>query len=118
MDEGLGKRLFDFAIRVIEYCRKLPKGKEYDVIKTQLIKSATSAGANYEEAQGAISKPDFINKINISLKEMREANYWLRIINGITRTDDELILLINESEELKKILGAIYSKSSNSKTKK
>ncbi len=118
MDEGLGKRLFDFAVRVIEYCRTLPKSKEYDIIKTQLIKSSSSAGANYEEAQGAISKPDFINKINISLKEMRESNYWLRILNDVTKADSDLTLLLKESEELKKILGAIYSKSSNSKTTK
>ena len=115
MDEGLGKRLFDFTIKVIEYCRKLPKGKEYDIIKSQLIKAASSAGANYEEAQGAISKPDFINKINISLKEMREANYWLRIVNGITKNETDLTFLIKESEELKKILGSIYSKSSKAK---
>ncbi|MEW6652573.1 MAG: four helix bundle protein [Bacteroidota bacterium] len=50
------------------------------MISNQLIKSSTSSGANYEEAQGAISKPVFFNKINISLKEMRETNYWLRII--------------------------------------
>lgn len=46
MDEGLGKRLFDFAIRTILYCRKLPKTREYQVISYQLIKSATSSGAN------------------------------------------------------------------------
>ena len=112
MDNGLGKRLFDFAVRVIKYCRTLPKTKEYDIIKNQLIKSSTSSGANYEEAQGGSSKADFVNKINISLKEMRESNYWLRIINEISETEDELILLIKESEELKRILGSIYSKSS------
>ncbi|MFC2136278.1 four helix bundle protein, partial [Bacteroidota bacterium] len=74
MDEGLGNRLFNFAVTVLKYCRNLPKSKEYDIIKNQLIKSATSAGANYEEAQGAASKPDFFNKINIALKEMRESN--------------------------------------------
>lgn len=112
MDEGLGKRLFDFAVRVIKYCRTFPRLKEYDIIKYQLVKSSTSSGSNYEEAQGAISKPDFINKINISLKEMRESNYWLRIIREISELDNELILLIKESEELKNILGSIYSKSS------
>ena len=110
MDKGLGKRIFDFAVRIIKYCRKLPKGKEYDIIKTQLIKAATSGGANYEESQGAISKPDFFNKINIALKEIREANYWLRILKEISRMDDELIYLIGESTELKNILGAINSK--------
>lgn len=51
MDKGLGKRIFDFVIRVIKYCRRLPKGREYDVIKTQLIKAATSSGANYSPRQ-------------------------------------------------------------------
>jgi four helix bundle protein len=111
MDIGLGKRLFDFAVRVIKYCRQLPKSKEYDIIKNQLIKSATSSGANYEEAQGASSKADFINKIKIALKEMRESNYWFRIIISIKETENELEFLLKESEELKKILGAISSKS-------
>jgi len=51
MDTGLGKRLFDFAVGVIKYCRKLPKSKEYDIIKNQLIKSSTSSGANYSPRQ-------------------------------------------------------------------
>jgi four helix bundle protein len=111
MDKGLGKRIFDFAVRVIRYCRKLPKGIEYEIIRTQLIKAATSSGANYEESQGAISKPDFFNKINIALNEIRETNYWLRVLKEISKIDDELIYLINESIEFKNILGAINSKS-------
>ena len=70
----LQKRLFDFAVNVIKLIRKLPKGKEYDVISYQLIKAATSIGANYDEAQGAVSKPDFSNKIGIALKEMNLMN--------------------------------------------
>ena len=111
MDEGLGKRLFDFAVRTVKYSRMLPKAKEYQIISYQLIKSSTSSGANYEEAQGSISKPDFFNKINISLKEMRETNYWLRIIKEIKDLDNEIDYLLNESLELKRILGAINSKS-------
>ncbi len=111
MDMGLGKRLFDFAVNVIKYCRKLPKSKEYDIIKNQLIKSSTSSGANYEEAQGASSKADFFNKINISLKEIRESNYWIRIVKEIKETDSELEFLFKESLELRSILGAISSKS-------
>jgi len=49
-------------------------------LRYQLAKSSTSSGANYEEAQGAISRADFKNKVHISLKEMRESHYWLRII--------------------------------------
>jgi len=112
MDEDLGKRLFKFAISVIKYCRNLPKSKEFDIIKNQVIRSSTSSGANFEEAQGAGSKPDFFNKINISLKEMRESNYWIRIIREIKEMDDELNFLLKESIELKKILGSISSKSS------
>lgn len=111
MDSGLGKRLFDFAVRVIKYCRKLPKSNEYDIIKNQLMKSSTSSGANYEEAQGAISKADFFNKINICLKEMRESNFWIRIVKEIRDSDSELESLLRESFELKSILGAISSKS-------
>jgi len=115
MDKGLNKRLFDFAVRVIKLCRRLPKSKEYDIIQYQLTKASTSSGAYYEEAQGAISTADFINKINISLKEMRESNYWLRITKEITKIDRELLYLVNESEELKKIVGSIYSKASKNK---
>ncbi|MBK7380867.1 MAG: four helix bundle protein [Ignavibacteriales bacterium] len=51
MDEGLGNRLFDFAVRIIKFCRALPRGKEYEIIKYQLIKSSTSSGANYSPRQ-------------------------------------------------------------------
>ena len=51
MDEGLGDRLFKFAVDVINHCRSLPRAKEYDIIKNQLIKAATSSGANYSPRQ-------------------------------------------------------------------
>lgn len=106
------KTVIWFSVNIIKFCRKLPIGKEYQIISNQLIKSSTSSGANYEEGQGAISKPDFFNKINISLKEMRESNYWLWIIKEIKTEDEEIEYLLNESNELKRILGSISSKSS------
>ena len=103
--------LFEFAVKVIKSLQKLPNSPEFRVIHYQLIKSATSAGANYEESQAASSKLDFRNKIYISLKEMRETNYWLRIMAALEMGDLKLIkTLIKESEELKKILGSITSK--------
>ena len=78
--------------------------------KYQLIKSATSAGANYEEAQSASSKSDFKNKVNISLKEMSESKYWLKVLFEITiiyNYHSILDPLIKESKELDKILGSI-----------
>jgi len=85
------------------------------VIKYQLVKSSTSAGANYEESQSGSSTADFIYKVKISLREIRESNYWLRLIretinNLNTITLLELNKLIDESEQLKKILGSIVVK--------
>ncbi len=110
MENELSKRLFDFSVRVIKYTRKLPKSKENDVIVYQLIKSVTSAPSNYEEAQAASSRADFKNKVNISLKEMRETNFWLRLLKALDNKSDDLDYLIAESKELKDILGAICSK--------
>lgn len=107
----LEDRLFGFSIEVIKLLRKIENTVEIKVIKNQLTKSATSVGANYEEAQAASSKQDFRNKIKISLKEIRETNYWLRIIKELKIGDRvEVEKLEKESEELKKILGSIAVK--------
>jgi len=107
----LDRRLFDFSIAVIKTMRQLPNNPESKVIHYQLTKSVTSAGANYEEAQAAASKLDFRNKIYISLKEIRETNYWLRIINELELLDKtEIQPLLDESVELKKIFGSITAK--------
>jgi len=108
----LQKRLFNFAVNIIILIRKLPKGKEYDVICYQLIKASTSSGANYEEAQAAVSKADFANKTGISLKEMCESNYWIRLVIAITPDIHEWKIIEEESVELKKVLGSIYAKTS------
>ena len=109
----LSKRLLIFAVRIIKFLRLLPKSAEYNVIRYQLIKSATSSGANYDEAQSGSSKADFHNKVNISLKEMSESNYWLEIIRAVIDTDydkEELSWLMKESDELEKILARIVLK--------
>ena len=110
MDKDLSKRLFDFGLGLIKMCRALDKSIGNNVISHQLIRSSTSLGANYEEAQSASSRADFKNKINIALREMREANYWLRILSELDGHQNKIKLLISESEELKKILGSISSK--------
>jgi four helix bundle protein len=73
IENELQERLFRFAIEVIKMLRTLKGGSELLVIRPQLIKASSSSGANYEEAQGAVSGPDFGNKVGISLKEMRES---------------------------------------------
>jgi four helix bundle protein len=108
----LQKRLFKFAVDVIKVVRKLPKGVDYLIISRQLVKSSTSSGANYDEAQGAVSKADFTNKVGISLKEMRESNYWIRIVIAVLDNHDDWTPLNTESQELMHILGSIYTKTS------
>ena len=109
----LSDRLLNFSISSIKLLRKLPNTQEYKVIKFQLIKSSSSSGANYEEAQGASSKADFTNKVRISLKEMRESNFWFKVIKGINtneKLNEEINNLVKESQELKNILGSICVK--------
>jgi four helix bundle protein len=109
---NLQKRLFNFAVDTIKSVRNLPKGKEYDVISWQILKSASSVGANYDEAQGAVSRADFSNKTGIALKEIRESNYWIKLIVATTENNKDWMELMKESFELMKILGSIYSKTS------
>ena len=110
-DHDLVDRTFKFSVEVIPFLRTMKYTKENDVIRYQLAKSATSIGANYEEAQGAFSKDDFRYKISICLKEAKESNYWLRIVKETKIDTSETIdRLINESDELKKILASILLK--------
>ena len=108
----LADRLINFAADVIKFLGTLTNVPESKIIKYQLAKSAGSSGANYEEAQAGSSKADFTNKVRISLREMRESNYWLRLIkaSGLTCNSKERDKLINESRELKNILGSIVQK--------
>lgn len=109
-DNDLLQRFFDFAVRVIKLSKDLSNTTEMKVVKNQLIRAVTSIGANYEEAQAGSSKSDFINKVNISLKEARETNYWLRLIKEVENTNLEIEEIIQESKEIKNILGAIVKK--------
>jgi four helix bundle protein len=110
-ENDLLERTFNFGIRCLKLLRTLPNSSEYQIIKYQLGKSATSVGANYEEAQAGSSKADFKNKIRIALKEARESNYWLRVLKALEDTsNEELDFLVNESKELKNILASILKK--------
>ena len=117
MDIDLAERIFKFAVRVIKFLRNLPNEPEFNNIRFQLSKSSSSSGANYAEAQAAYSKADFLFKIDISLREMRESNYWLRLIDATSEFEGilkvELTDLIKESAELKNILGKISSSTRN-----
>ncbi len=110
-ENDLLERTLKFGVDSLKFLRTLPSNEETKVIKYQLIKSATSVGANYEESQGASSKADFENKIRIALKEARESNYWFRVMAALEYESDLLIELLQESKEIKNIFGAILLKS-------
>ncbi len=110
MENELNERLFKFSISTLKFLSSLPLSPEFKILRYQLAKSSTSAGANYEEAQGAISRADFKNKVFISLKEMRESHYWLRIIKQLENKNNNIDSLLKEATELKNILGSICCK--------
>jgi four helix bundle protein len=111
-DYNLGKRIFDFVVALLKFTPQLEKNPEINTIRNQVVRSATSTGANYEEAQAAYSKQDFCHKLSISLKEIREINYWLRLIKELDRKNENLVIpFIEESDELMNNLGSILVKS-------
>jgi len=79
-EEEMKQRTKQFALRVIKLVAALPKSREADVIGRQLLRSATSVGANYRSACRARSKADFISKIGIVEEESDESLYWLELI--------------------------------------
>ena len=76
----IDERTFDFALQIIELYKFLNTKNEY-IFSKQLLRSATSVGANVEEAQAAQSRKDFISKMSIASKEARESKYWIRLLD-------------------------------------
>src|SRR5512141_1073962 len=74
--ENIAMRLLVFGAGVVRLCRRLPDDASAKHIARQLVRAATGGGANYEEARGAESRADFIHKVGIANKELREALYW------------------------------------------
>jgi four helix bundle protein len=98
----LEERLLDFAVRIIRTSESLPKNKAGNHIAGQLIRCGTSPAPNYGEAQSAESRSDFIHKMKVSLKELRETRIWLLMIvkANLIKPTSKLEPLINENNEL------------------
>ena len=98
----LEKRLIDFAVRVIDLVETLPNTRAGNHVAGQLVRCGTSPAPNYGEAQSAESRSDFIHKIKIVLKELRETRVWLLIIHRkrMTRSAGQTDSLIAECNEL------------------
>ena len=106
-----------FAVRIVNLYSYLTKTKDEHVMSKQLLRSGTSIGANIAEAQYAISKPDFIAKQQIALKECAESLYWLEILyetNILTKEQFESIY--TDCVELKKLLITILKSSKGAKS--
>jgi four helix bundle protein len=99
--ELLENRLVDFAVIIIDLIESLPKTKAGSHISGQLLRSGTSPAPNYGEAQSAESRKDFIHKMKIALKELRETLIWLRIIErkGLCKSE-EVNQALRECDEL------------------
>ena len=106
----LEERTFEFARKCRIFVNELPKIIANREDGSQLIRSSGSVGANYIEANEALSKKDFIMRIKICRKEAKESRYWLQLVNVATNQVSEQKLLVQEATELMKIFGAIIRK--------
>jgi len=110
----LEERTAIFSEKVIVLCKSLKQDIISRPIIDQLIRSTTSIGANYMEANGASSRKDFRNKIHICKKETQETKYWLRILKQcFSEREEEISMLWKEAQELTLIFQKITSSLSN-----
>ena len=109
--DGIKERSYEFALRIIILVRSIPSSRDGNVLGRQVLRSGTSIGANVE-ATGAFSIGDFIFKMNTASKEARETHYWLRLIrDSAILPPRRMNSIVNETEDIKNILGAIVRSS-------
>ncbi|MFW6152388.1 MAG: four helix bundle protein [Verrucomicrobiota bacterium] len=116
----LEDRFVAFAVRIINLSETLPKTKAGNHVCTQILKSGTSPAPNYGEAQGAESPNDFVHKLKIALKELRETRIWLKIISKARMIQPETVLdsLLQETDELIAITFTSIDTAKNNRNRK
>ena len=103
----LKDRTYQYSIKMIEFLDNIPKDNSAQIISKQLLRSATSIGANIAEAQASSSKKDFTKYFNYSLKSANESVYWLSLLKDAKKiSNNQIEYLLNETKELAKILGS------------
>ena len=108
MDNAIEDKSFQFSVRVVKLCKHLREDKKEYILSKQLLRSGTSIGANIVEAQQAQSRPDFISKLCIALKEASETNYWLRLLHATEYlSEKEYVSIHSDCKELEKLLTSI-----------
>lgn len=109
MEYDLEKRTLEFSKNILNFLLKLKNNPVNISIISQLVRSSTSIGANYREANAASSKKDFKNKISISRKETNESKYWIELLGNIElEKKEELRKFWQEAHELSLIFGKIF----------
>jgi len=104
--EKLAERMLDFGVAVIGVVEALPRTMTGRHVAGQLLRSATSAGSNYEETCAAESRADFIHKIQIVLRELRESRFWLRLIaRARLLPESKWRAPLQEADEMCRIIG-------------
>jgi len=113
-DYNLEERTAKFGENIIKFCKNLKLSVITEPLVKQIVRSSTSIGANYMEANGACSKSDFRNKIFICKKEAMETKHWIRMISSaITEKESELRILWKEAHELSLIFSKIANSAKN-----
>jgi four helix bundle protein len=110
-------RLLDFATDVLALSNRMGRTASGRYLANQLVRAACSAGANYQESRGAESRADFVHKMHIVLKELRESLYWLTLVERLHVVAGESVAsLVREADELVSILvkALVTAKSRNS----
>ncbi len=102
----IAERLMSLGVAAIRITTRLPKNPPGRHVTLQLFRSATGAGANYEEARAAESSADFVHKVAVAAQEMREACYWFGLVHRSGWLDADLTPVVREANELAAILGA------------
>jgi four helix bundle protein len=109
----LEERTLEYAKKIIMLCKNIPFNNINNELISQLVRASGSVGANYREANDALSKKDFVYRIKISRKEAKESHYWLMLLKEAnSKVQDEIDELSNEAIELKKIFSSIVDKAS------
>ena len=112
--DELQERLIEFAVRILALADKIPNTPAGRHIRGQIIKSGTSPAPNYSESRGAESNADFIHKLKVVIKELNETLVWLIIIARSKMMKEGLLEdLINENEQLCKIISSSIATSKN-----
>src|SRR5437763_8740138 len=108
MEKDLEPRTKQFALQIIKFVSGLPRARDADILARQLLRSATSVGANYREANRGVSRADFANKIGTVQKEAAETQYWIELLmeSGIANAES-VENLHKESTELLAIFTSI-----------